>query len=119
MSCLAVEPQPSPFTQLSPGRGLVMSAFSATCRRIEAPDVRIKDRRTLTAHDVVREDLSETSPYQRNFTHNVCDESFTDRDTYVAHMRECHGLSLAPMARVSTRKPRAPKAPAQKCRECV
>ena len=91
-----------------------MSAFSATCHRIESPDVRTKDRRALTAYDVVREDLSETSPYQRNFTHNVCDESFTDRDTYLAHMRECHGLSLGPMARVSTRKPRAPKAPAQK-----
>ena len=60
------------------------ASFSATCARIESPDFTPKDRRTLTASDVVREDVTQDSAYQKQYVHNVCQESFTDRGEFTA-----------------------------------
>ena len=86
------------------------ASFSATCARIESPDFTPKDRRTLTASDVVREDVPQDSPYARHITHNACQESFTDRRAFTDHMRDAHGVRMAPASQINVKR-RAPKAP--------
>ena len=90
---------------------MTATRFHATCTRIEAPDLRRKDGRVLTPADVVHEDLADYAPGQRHITHNVCDWQTTDRDEWVAHMRDVHGVRMAAAPKASP--VRARRVPAQ------
>ena len=92
------------------------TAFTATCHRVEVPDH--KTYRSPSFDSRYQAQWAEHMTRTRDgvavgavVAHNVCDETFTDRDTYTAHMREAHGITLGTAGKPwpKPRRTRAPK----------
>ena len=80
--------------------------FRATCIRMEVSRECVRMSKSTPRYEI----RWTPDEIRRDVTHNVCDETFTDRAAYITHMRDCHGVKAKATAQ-TTFTYRAPKAP--------